>query len=119
MRRLAAALAMAGLLAASSAGLASAGKGTLTIDPSPVARGETFTLTGCGYPVPTSLSFHVVGPNVDYFTAGEPLAADSGGCFSDTWLAWWSDAGAYQITSYYRDSKGSTRKVAVVKFTVT
>lgn len=94
-------------------------KGSLTITPTPVVLGTTFTIAGCGYPVPTSLSFHVEGPGIDYFTAGEPLAADSGGCFSDAWLAWWSTAGGYQITSFYRDSKGSTRKVTVVKFTVT
>jgi hypothetical protein len=108
---------MAGLLAMSSAGLVSAGKGTLTINPTRVVLGSEMTLAGCGYPTPTSLSFHVVGPGVDYFTAGEPLAADSAGCFDETWIAWWSTAGAYQITSYYRDAKGSTRKVAVVKFT--
>jgi hypothetical protein len=96
---------------------AEAGKGTLVIDPSPVQLDTSFTLSGCGYPTPT-LSFHVVGPSVDYFTASEPLA-DSSGCFADTWLAWWSDAGPYQITSYYRDSKGATRKVTVVKFDVT
>jgi hypothetical protein len=119
VRRLLAAVGTAVLLVSLTAGLVDAGAGTLTIDPTTVARGATLTISGCGYPVPTSISFHVVGPSVDYFTAGEPLDATSGGCFSETWTAWWSKAGAYSITSYYRDTKGSTRKVAVVKFTVT
>ena len=38
---------------------------------------------------------------------------------SQSWTAWWAAAGDYSITSYYRDSKGSTRKVAVVRFAVT
>ena len=97
------------------------GKGTLTVDPDPVARGSTFTLVACGFPVPTSVSFEVNGPRksgIHYFTAGEPLT-DESGCVSDEWTAWWGVAGDYQITSWYRDSKGSTHKVAVVKFTVT
>jgi hypothetical protein len=115
VRRLLVLLAVAAVVA--STGQA-AGKGGLAIDPTTVARGATFELSGCGYPTPTSLSFHVVGPVVDYFTAGEPLTA-ADGCFSQTWTAWWSEAGDYSITSYYRDAKGSTRKVAVVKFSVT
>ena len=54
---------------------------------------------------------------VDYFTAGEPLTA-ANGCFSQAWTAWWAELGDYSITSYYRDAKGSTRKVAVVTFAV-
>jgi hypothetical protein len=119
MKKLLLALAVAALLAVSSAGIATAGKSGLTIDPTTVPLGSAFTLSGCGYPTPTSISFHVVGPTVDYFTSGEPLPVSSGGCFSETWIAWWTDAGAYSITSFYRDTKGSTRKVAVVKFTVT
>lgn len=116
MRRLLLTGLAAGLVAI-SAGQA-AGKGGLAIDPTTVPRGSIFTLSGCGYPAPTSISFHVVGPDVDYFTAGEPLTATSG-CFSQSWTAWWAAAGDYSITSYYRDAKGSTRKVAVVKFAVT
>ena len=95
------------------------GGGTLSVS-SPVVLGQTFTLSGCGYPAPTSISFEVTGPRksgIDYFTAGEPLT-DPGGCFSETWTAWWGVAGAYQITSSYRDSRGATHKAAVVKFTV-
>jgi hypothetical protein len=86
----------------------------------PVTLGSTFTLSGCGYPTPTSLSFEVNGPRksgIHYFTAGEPLT-DPSGCFTDEWLAWWGVPGDYQITSWYRDSKGATHKVTVVKFTV-
>ena len=115
MKRLLVLLA-AGLVAV-SAGQAG-GRSSLVIDPTTVARGSSFTLSGCGYTTPTSISFHVVGPDVDYFTAGEPLTATSG-CFSQSWTAWWAAAGDYSITSYYRDSKGSTRKVAVVRFAVT
>ena len=120
-------LAVAALFAAVTAGGKAAGGGALTVTPTPpdlnVTLGHTFTLSGCGYPTPTSLSFEVVGPrkattDIHYFTAGEPLT-DPAGCFSEDWTAWWGVAGDYQITSYYRDSHGSTRKVAVVKFTVT
>jgi hypothetical protein len=97
----------AGVLALAAAGGSSAGKAGLTADPSIVARGSTFTLAGCGYQAPTSLSFKVVGPGVDYFTAGEPLTT---GCFSESWTAWWATAGVYSITSYYRDAKGATHK---------
>ena len=114
MKRVLLPLLAAGLVAV-SAGHAG-GKGGLAIDPATVTRGSTFTLSGCGYPTPTSISFHVEGPVVNYFTAGEPLTGD--GCFSQTWTAWWAEAGDYSITSYYRDAKGSTRKVAVVKFAV-
>ncbi len=75
------------LAVASISGTASA-KGALTINPTTVARGGSFTLAGCGYPVPTAISFNVEGPGVDYFTAGEPLTSTDG-CFSETWLAWW------------------------------
>jgi hypothetical protein len=117
-------LALVGVVAA--AGIATfggsaraAGGGSLTVS-SPVVLGQTFTLSGCGYPAPTSISFEVVGPRksgIDYFTAGEPLT-DPGGCFSETWTAWWAVPVAYQITSSYRDSRGATHKAAVVKFTV-
>jgi hypothetical protein len=84
----------------------------------PVALGGTFTLSGCGYAAPGSISFEVVGPRksgIDYFTSGEPLTAS---CFSETWTAWWGVAGDYQITSYTLDSKGMRKKAAVVKFAV-
>jgi len=84
----------------------------------PVTLGGTFTISGCGYPAPGSISFEVVGPRksgIDYFTSGEPLTAS---CFSETWTAWWSVAGDYQITSYTLDAKGMRKKAAVVKFTV-
>jgi hypothetical protein len=121
--RVALTLVVAAVLAAVTASSQAAGGASLTITPTPVPLGSTFTLSGCGYPVPTSLSFEVVGPrkaatDIHYFTAGEPLT-DPSGCFSENWTAWWSVTGEYQITSYYRDSHGSTRKAAVVKFTVT
>ena len=97
-----------------------AGGGTLSVS-SPVVLGQTFVVSGCGYPAPTSISFEVNGPrksNLHYFTAGEPLT-DPSGCFSETWTAWWSVTGDYQITSSYRDARGATHKAAVVKFTVT
>jgi hypothetical protein len=122
MRRLLLALVVAGLVVAAPVGSLAAGGGSLAIDPASVPLGSTFTLSGCGYPVPTSLSFEVSGPrksNIHYFTAGEPLATDSGGCFSEQWTAWWSVTGDYQITSYYRDSRFATHKAGVVKFTVT
>lgn len=99
---------------------AATGAGTLTVSPDPVVLGTTFTLSGCGYPV-TSISFEVAGPRtsgIDYFTAAEPV--DAGGCYSAVWTAWWSVAGDYQITSYFRDPKtGGRKKGTVVKFTVT
>ena len=104
------------MLAVASFSGTAAAKGTLTVSPAPVVLGSPFTLAGDGYLAPTSIAFHVEGPGVDYFTASEPLASIS---FSQTWIAWWSNPGAYSITSYYRDSKGSLRKVTVVKFTVT
>jgi hypothetical protein len=107
----------AAILAIASVGVAAGGKGTLTVDPTPVPQGSTFTLSGCGYPTPSSLTFRVVGPGTDYSTAGEPLPL-ADGCFSDEWTAWWSETGSYSITSYYRDAKGALRKVAVVKFAV-
>ena len=82
---------------------------------------QTFLVSGCGYPAPTSISFEVSGPRksgLHYFAAGEPLTQPSG-CFCETRTAWWSIAGASQITSYDRTSRGSTQKAAVVKFTVT
>lgn len=118
MRRIAL---LAALLAVVTAGAVHAAGGTLTATPSSVALGGSFTLAGCGYPVPTSISFEVTGPRksgIHYFTAGEPLT-DPSGCFSEGWTAWWGVTGAYQITSYYRDSKGATHKSAVVKLTVT
>jgi hypothetical protein len=107
------------LLVAALTGVASASAATsLTVSPSPVTRGATFTLSGCGFPTtPTSISFKVDGPGELYFTAGEPLSSPTG-CMSEEWLAWWPQAGAYQITASYRDSKGSTHKVGVVKFDV-
>jgi hypothetical protein len=116
----------AGLISAAAVATAggtvakAAGGGTVSVS-SPVVLGQTFVVSGCGYPAPTSLSFEVTGPRksgIDYFTAGEPLT-DPGGCFSETWTAWWSVAGAYQITSFYRDSDGSTHKAGIAKFNVT
>src|SRR5258707_13691104 len=106
------AIVAAGLLASASATAATG----LTVTPSPVTRGDTFTLAGCGFPTtPTSISFKVDGPGELYFTAGEPLNSPTG-CVSETWTAWWPNAGAYQITGNYRDAKGSTHKVGTVKF---
>ena len=121
MRRLLLVLLAAGLLAAVPAGGLAAGGVTLAVDPASPVLGQSFVLSGDGYPTPTSISFEVTGPRksgIHYFTAGEPLDAASGGHFEESWLAWWGVAGDYQITSYYRDSKGSTHKAAVVKFTV-
>jgi hypothetical protein len=115
-KRILLALVAAGVLAIGSAGVVAGGTASLTVTPTPVELGTDFTLAGCGYPAPTSISFHVVGPDIDYFTAGEPLTDT---CFSETWTAWWPNAGAYSITSYYRSSKGSTKKATVVKFTAT
>jgi hypothetical protein len=108
------ALAGAVLVLAASATQVGA-KASLSVDPDPVTLGSTFTVSGCGYPAPTSITFKVVGPGVNYFTAAEPLATD---CYESEWTAWWSEPGAYQLTSYYRDSKGALRKATVVKFTV-
>ncbi len=118
MKKVLLALIAAGLLAFSSVGTMTAAGATLTVTPDPVPLGGTFTLAGCGYPTPTSISFEVVGPGVHYFTAGEPLTSPDG-CFSEGWTAWWSQAGSYSITSWYRNTKGMTKKAAVVKFTVT
>ena len=96
---------------------AAAAAGSLSVS-SPVTLGSTFTLSGCGYTAPGSISFEVAGPHgsgIDYFTSGEPLT-DS--CFSETWTAWWGVAGDYQITSYVLDAKGMRKKAAVVKFSV-
>lgn len=104
----------AALVLAPAAGAA----GTLSVSPDPVTLGSTFTLSGCGYTAPGSISFEVVGPRksgIDYFTSGEPLT-DS--CFSEQWTAWWGVAGSYQITSYTLDAKGMRKKEAVLKFTV-
>ena len=120
-RRLVRLLIVAGLLLAAPGGGLAAGGGSLSIDPATVPLGSTFTLSGSGYTVPTSLSFEVTGPrksDIHYFTAGEPLT-DPCGCFSETWTAWWSVTGDYEITSWWRDSRGSTHKGGVVKFTVT
>ncbi|HET7450282.1 MAG TPA: hypothetical protein VFJ78_06760 [Gaiellaceae bacterium] len=113
MRMLLAAIGTA-LVLAPTAGAA----GTLSVSPDPVALGSTFTVSGCGYTAPGSISFEVVGPRksgIDYFTSGEPLT-DS--CFSEQWTAWWSVAGDYSINSYTLDAKGMRKKEAVVKFTV-
>jgi hypothetical protein len=96
---------------------AAAAAGTLSVGPDPVTLGSTFTLSGCGYTAPGSISFEVTGPaksGIHYFTSGEPL---TDACFSETWTAWWAVAGDYQITSYTLDSKGMRKKAAVVKFT--
>jgi len=121
--RLAIIVAVVGLLAAVPAGGLAAGGG-LIATPNPVAQNGAFTLSGCGYTVPTSLSFEVTGPkkatpSIHYFTAGEPLGVDSGGCFSEQWTAWWGVTGTFQITSWWRDAKGATRKGAVLALTVT
>jgi hypothetical protein len=117
MTKLVLALLVSGLVILVAVGAALA-KGTLTVRPDPVVLGSPFTVdAGCGYAVPGSISFEVSGPrrsNIHYFTAGEPVDAE--GCFSDEWLAWWGVAGDYQITSWFRDDKGSTHKVTVVKF---
>lgn len=92
--------------------------GTLSVNPDPVARDATFTLSGCGYDAPGSISFEVTGPRksgIHYFTSGEPLTDT---CFSETWTAWWGVVGTYQITSYTLDAKGMRKKAAVVSFTV-
>ena len=112
MRMLLAALVAAFVLAPTAAAA-----GTLEVS-SPVTLGQTFTLSGCGYTAPGSISFEVAGPHgsgIDYFTSGEPLTAP---CFSETWTAWWGVAGDYQITSYVLDAKGMRKKAAVVKFSV-
>lgn len=121
MRALIVTVAVGALAAALSAGSPAAGGGSLTVTPSTVPEGSTFQLHGCGYPVPSAIVFEVVGPKkaspaIDYFTSGEPIGAD--GCFTEDWVAWWSVTGAFQITSSYRDAKG-THKAAVVKLTVT
>src|SRR5262245_20244052 len=108
----------AGMLAVAAVGSALA-VGTLEISPTPVVLGSTFTLHGCGYPVPSAISFEVSGPRksgIHYQTAGEPIGAD--GCFTYEWTAWWGVAGDYQITTWHREGKGSTRKGAVAKFEV-
>ncbi len=118
-RRLLVGVLLAGALAAVVVGSA-LGKATLTVDPDPVTLGASFTLAGCGYPDGSSISFEVTGPRksgIHYFTSASPVPA--GGCYSDDWVAWWGVEGAYQITSWYRDSKGATHKAAVVKFSVT
>ena len=124
MRRLAilvaAALLAAALISTVWESALAAGGGTLSVS-SPVVLDQPFVISGCGYPAPTSISFEVSGPRksgLHYFTAGEPLT-DPSGCFSESWTAWWGITGDYQITSYYRSSRGSTQKAAVVKFTVT
>jgi len=92
--------------------------GTLTITPTPVTLGSTFTVAGDGYPAGSSLSFEVEGPRksgIHYFTSGQPIPEC--GCFSVEWTAWWGVAGDYQVTSWYRDKKGSTHKASVAKFT--
>jgi hypothetical protein len=124
MRRLLLALLVVGLVAIAPVGSLAGGGGTLTVSPASVPLGSTFTLSGDGYPTPTSISFEVSGPRkadppIHYFTAGEPLDEASGGHFSESWVAWWGVAGEYQITSYFRDSKGGSHKAGVVKFTVT
>lgn len=71
---------------------AASAAGTLSVGPDPIALGSTFTLSGCGYTAPGSISFEVVGlrkSGIDYFTSGEPLTAS---CFSESWTAWWSPA---------------------------
>ena len=109
---------VAAVLAVGTSGVALA-VGTLEASPTPVVLGSTFTLHGCGYPAGSAVSFEVSGPKksgIHYFTASEP--SDSDGCFTDDWTAWWAVAGEYQITSWYRDGKGSTRKGAVLKLDV-
>jgi hypothetical protein len=123
MRRVLLALLVVGLVTAAPGGSLAAGGGSLAVSPTTVTQYSTFTLSGCGYPVPTSLSFEVNGPrkasiDIHYFTAGEPLT-DPSGCFSEQWTAWWGVTGDFQITSYYRDSRFATHKAGVVKFTVT
>jgi hypothetical protein len=106
------------VLSLPAGGLAGAG-GSLTVTPSTILLTTAFTVSGCGYPVPTSISFEVVGPKksgIDYFTAGEPIGAD--GCFSEEWSAWWGVTGVYRITSSYRDARGATHKAAVASITV-
>lgn len=120
MRRLLVLLVVVIAACVPAGGLAAGG---LTLSPGTVARGGTFTVSGTGFTVPTSISFEVTGPKkadppIHYFTAGEPLA-DACGCFSETWTAWWSAAGTYQITVWWRDSHGSTRKGGVATLTVT
>lgn len=122
MRRLLVLVAVAIAACVPAGGLA-AGGGGLSVSPGSVARGDTFTLSGTGFTVPTSISFEVSGPKkadppIHYFTAGEPLT-DPCGCFSETWTAWWSAVGTYQITVWWRDSHGSTRKGGVVALNVT
>jgi len=122
MRRLVVTALAAAVLAALPEGGLAAGGGNLSADPPTVQLGQTFTLSGCGYPVPTSISFEVSGPRkadppIHYFTAGEPIGAD--GCFAEVWTAWWPVAGDFQITSMWRDSKGKTNKAGVLKLTVT
>jgi hypothetical protein len=116
-------LCVVALVAAVPGGGLAAGGGSLTATPNPVAQNGVFTLSGCGYTVPTSISLEVTGPKksdppIHYFTAGEPLGADSGGCFTQEWTAWWGATGTFQITSWWRDSKGSTHKGAVLALTV-
>jgi hypothetical protein len=123
MRRLLV-LIVVGLAVGVPAGGLAAGGTSLAVDPAPlssVTLGCTFTLSGAGYPFPSSVSFEVTGPKkadppIHYFTAGEPVGAD--GKFSDTWTAWWSVAGDYQITSFWKDIRGASHKGSVVKFTV-
>jgi hypothetical protein len=93
--------------------------GTLTVSPTPVTLDSTFTVAGSGYPAGSSISFELTGPRksgIHYFTAGAPIAEC--GCFTQEWTAWWGVEGDYQLTSWYRDKKGSTHKASVVKFAV-
>ena len=119
MRKLALTCLVTGVLAVATGGGALA-VGTLEISPTPVVLGSTFTLHGCGYPEGSAVFFEVSGPkksSIHYFTTAEP--SDTDGCVTDEWTAWWDVAGDYQITSWYRDGKGTSRKGAVLKFAVT
>ena len=123
MRKLLLALFVVGLVAVAPAGSLAGGGGSLTVSPASAPLNSTFTVSGTGYVVPTSISFEVTGPpktgapRIHYFTSGEPLT-DPCGCFSEQWTAWWGVAGDYQITSFWKDGKGATHKAGVVKLTV-
>src|SRR4051794_29462221 len=122
MKRLIFTVLVLGLVAGAPGGGLAAGGSTLTVDPTTVQLRQTFTIEGCGYPVPTTLTFEVTGPRkadtqIHSFTSADPLPSPDG-CFSEQWTAWWGVAGAYQVPSMWRDRKGTSHKAAVVKFTV-
>jgi hypothetical protein len=74
--------------------VASAATPTVAVNPASPVWGQSYTISGCGYPVGTNLFVQLHEPN--YTIPSQTVTTDATGCFTSTWTA---DA----VGSYHAD----------------